>query len=146
MCSGDPIESNNCSYVWSTQIDLFRICATIVLLLYFAINFSIRFFFKNVLISIKSFKYLTYDFSREKSGRHKIRKGNVCKAIKKILDLCDFVLYKAKVFCRGIAQLVEHRSPKPRVVGSSPPSRAKRNCYAEENHRLLQSLLRRTCT
>ena len=25
----------------------------------------------------------------------------------------------------GIAQLVEHRSPKPRVVGSSPPSRAK---------------------
>ncbi len=24
----------------------------------------------------------------------------------------------------GIAQLVEHRSPKPRVVGSSPPSRA----------------------
>ena len=26
----------------------------------------------------------------------------------------------------GIAQLVEHRSPKPRVVGSSPPSRAKR--------------------
>ena len=26
----------------------------------------------------------------------------------------------------GIAQLVEHRSPKPRVVGSSPPSRANR--------------------
>ena len=26
----------------------------------------------------------------------------------------------------GIAQLVEHRSPKPRVVGSSPPSRARR--------------------
>ena len=26
----------------------------------------------------------------------------------------------------GIAQLVEHRSPKPRVVGSSPPSRAKK--------------------
>ena len=24
----------------------------------------------------------------------------------------------------GIAQLVEHRSPKPRVVGSSPASRA----------------------
>ena len=24
----------------------------------------------------------------------------------------------------GVAQLVEHRSPKPRVVGSSPPSRA----------------------
>ena len=28
-------------------------------------------------------------------------------------------------FHTGIAQLVEHRSPKPRVVGSSPPSRAK---------------------
>ena len=27
-------------------------------------------------------------------------------------------------FHTGIAQLVEHRSPKPRVVGSSPPSRA----------------------
>ena len=27
----------------------------------------------------------------------------------------------------GIAQLVEHRSPKPRVVGSSPPSRAKKD-------------------
>ena len=26
----------------------------------------------------------------------------------------------------GIAQLVEHRSPKPRVVGSSPPSRARK--------------------
>ena len=29
-------------------------------------------------------------------------------------------------FYTGIAQLVEHRSPKPRVVGSSPPSRAKK--------------------
>ena len=29
-------------------------------------------------------------------------------------------------FHTGIAQLVEHRSPKPRVVGSSPPSRANR--------------------
>ena len=40
----------------------------------------------------------------------------------------------------GIAQLVEHRSPKPRVVGSSPPSRAKNKRY-EEVFRLLQSLL-----
>ena len=29
-------------------------------------------------------------------------------------------------FSTGIAQLVEHRSPKPRVVGSSPPSRARK--------------------
>ena len=29
-------------------------------------------------------------------------------------------------FHTGIAQLVEHRSPKPRVVGSSPPSRARK--------------------
>ena len=29
----------------------------------------------------------------------------------------------------GIAQLVEHRSPKPRVVGSSPPSRAKKEIF-----------------
>ena len=48
----------------------------------------------------------------------------------------------------GIAQLVEHRSPKPRVVGSSPPSRAKNNsimfkkivnyckeCYQELAHK-----------
>jgi hypothetical protein len=26
--------------------------------------------------------------------------------------------------CRSLAQLVEHRSPKPRVVGSSPPTPA----------------------
>ena len=63
--------------------------------------------------------------AEKKSGRHKSRKGNVCKAIKKILDLCDFVLYKAKVFCRGIAQLVEHRSPKPRVVSSNLTAPAK---------------------
>ena len=30
-------------------------------------------------------------------------------------------------FHTGIAQLVEHRSPKPRVVGSSPPSRANKD-------------------
>ena len=40
----------------------------------------------------------------------------------------------------GIAQLVEHRSPKPRVVGSSPPSRANYREY-EEVFRLLQILL-----
>ena len=51
-------------------------------------------------------------------------------------------------FYTGIAQLVEHRSPKPRVVGSSPPSRAKRKsnmfkkfvnyckaCYEELAHK-----------
>ena len=48
----------------------------------------------------------------------------------------------------GIAQLVEHRSPKPRVVGSSPPSRAKKEdnmktfinyckkCYDELAHKV----------
>ena len=41
----------------------------------------------------------------------------------------------------GIAQLVEHRSPKPRVVGSSPPSRANNIDYVEEDCRLLQGLL-----
>ena len=42
----------------------------------------------------------------------------------------------------GIAQLVEHRSPKPRVVGSSPPSRANKKffdyckaCYDELAHK-----------
>ena len=52
------------------------------------------------------------------------------------------------ILLTGIAQLVEHRSPKPRVVGSSPPSRAKRKdnmfkkfvnycktCYEELAHR-----------
>ena len=29
----------------------------------------------------------------------------------------------------GIAQLVEHRSPKPRVVGSSPPSRKRKDMF-----------------
>ena len=46
----------------------------------------------------------------------------------------------------GIAQLVEHRSPKPRVVGSSPPSRANNIDYVEEDCRLLQGLLRRVGT
>ena len=35
------------------------------------------------------------------------------------------VLLKQKIKCRGLAQLVEHRSPKPRVVGSSPSAPAK---------------------
>ena len=39
--------------------------------------------------------------------------------IEKILDLCFFIFYKRKSFYRGIAQLVEHRSPKPRVVSSN---------------------------
>ena len=43
----------------------------------------------------------------------------------------------------GIAQLVEHRSPKPRVVGSSPPSRARIESfnYVEKNSKLLQGML-----
>ena len=42
----------------------------------------------------------------------------------------------------GIAQLVEHRSPKPRVVGSSPPSRAKKiERDVEDVYQLLQGLL-----
>ncbi len=42
----------------------------------------------------------------------------------------------------GIAQLVEHRSPKPRVVGSSPPSRANnKDKDYEEVYRLLQGML-----
>ena len=55
----------------------------------------------------------------EISVRHKRRKSNVCKELKKILDVCNFVVYTAESFCRGIAQLVEHRSPKPRVVSSN---------------------------
>ena len=42
----------------------------------------------------------------------------------------------------GIAQLVEHRSPKPRVVGSSPPSKMFKKfinyckaCYDELAHK-----------
>ena len=37
----------------------------------------------------------------------------------------------------GIAQLVEHRSPKPRVVGSSPPSRAKK----EDNMKIIKKFI-----
>ena len=37
----------------------------------------------------------------------------------------------------GIAQLVEHRSPKPRVVGSSPPSRAKK----EDNMKIIKTFI-----
>lgn len=43
-----------------------------------------------------------------------------------MLDLLPRVVYQIKhrlkracFFCRGIAQLVEHRSPKPRVVSSN---------------------------
>ena len=38
----------------------------------------------------------------------------------------------------GIAQLVEHRSPKPRVVGSSPPSRA----YLEEEMNIFTKFIK----
>ena len=65
-------------------------------------------------------------------SRHKRGEGNVYKEIKKILDLCNFVLYKAKVFCRGIAQLVEHRSPKPSVVSSNLTAPATQDEGAEK--------------
>lgn len=49
-----------------------------------------------------------------------------------MLDLLPRVVYQIKhrlkracFFCRGIAQLVEHRSPKPKVEGSSPSAGAK---------------------
>ena len=44
---------------------------------------------------------------------------------KKTLDLLNNLVYQRlrslieTVICRGIAQLVEHRSPKPRVVSSN---------------------------
>gem|GEM_PF-5542591 len=37
------------------------------------------------------------------------------------------ILLKPINSCRGLAQLVEHRSPKPRVVGSSPSAPARFN-------------------
>ena len=37
------------------------------------------------------------------------------------------ILLKPRDSCRGLAQLVEHRSPKPRVVGSSPSAPARFN-------------------
>ena len=40
-------------------------------------------------------------------------------------------------FHTGIAQLVEHRSPKPRVVGSSPPSRANK----EDNMNIVKKFI-----
>ncbi len=49
----------------------------------------------------------------------KTLKGNIYKGYKKILDFCFFILYKTEEICRGIAQLVEHRSPKPSVVSSN---------------------------
>ena len=39
--------------------------------------------------------------------------------IEKILDLYFKIRYKSGRFVRGIAQLVEHRSPKPGVVSSN---------------------------
>ena len=62
----------------------------------------------------------------------KRRKRNVCKELKKILDLCFFILYKSGRFCRGIAQLVEHRSPKPSVEGSNPSAPANQDKDAEK--------------
>lgn len=54
----------------------------------------------------------------------KLCKRNVCNDDKKTLDLCFFILYKSERFDRGIVQLVEHRSPKPSVVGSNPAAPA----------------------
>ena len=51
-----------------------------------------------------------------------------CANIKKVLDLLCRVVYQSKRSIddayRGIAQLVEHRSPKPSVEGSNPSAPA----------------------
>ena len=65
--------------------------------------------------------------NEEFTSKLKRRKRNVCKELKKILDFCFFIFYKRKSFDRGIAQLVEHRSPKPRVVSSNLTAPAKEN-------------------
>ena len=57
--------------------------------------------------------------NEEFTSKFKRRKSNVCKELKKILDFCFFIRYKTESFYRGIAQLVEHRSPKPSVVSSN---------------------------
>lgn len=56
-----------------------------------------------------------------------------------MLDLLPRVVYQIKhrlkracFFCRGIAQLVEHRSPKPRVVSSNLTAPATQDKDAEE--------------
>lgn len=61
-----------------------------------------------------------------------------------MLDLLPRVVYQIKhrlkracFFCRGIAQLVEHRSPKPRVVSSNLTAPAKGNKGFARNRRSL---------
>ena len=56
-----------------------------------------------------------------------------------MLDLLPRVVYQIKhrlkracFFCRGIAQLVEHRSPKPSVVSSNLTAPATQDKDAEE--------------
>ena len=47
------------------------------------------------------------------------------RVLKKVLDLYFEMLYKTAKVYRGIAQLVEHRSPKPSVVSSNLTAPAK---------------------
>lgn len=61
-----------------------------------------------------------------------------------MLDLLPRVVYQIKhrlkracFFCRGIAQLVEHRSPKPRVVSSNLTAPATQDKDAEKRLFLL---------
>ena len=58
---------------------------------------------------------------------------------KKILDLLVNLVYQVYavwkrdcIFCRGIAQLVEHRSPKPRVVSSNLTAPASKKTVRED--------------
>ena len=69
--------------------------------------------------------------TEEKEERkHETKKSGVGKDFfKKVLQFekrCDIILVVVrKITHRGIAQLVEYRSPKPWVAGSNPPAPAK---------------------
>ena len=55
--------------------------------------------------------------------------------INSTLDLTSHLAYR-KHGLRGLAQLVEHRSPKPRVVGSSPSAPASNKQFFLKNFKM----------
>ena len=50
---------------------------------------------------------------------------NTCLPVNSALESTGFIACRPGMGLRGVAQLVEHRSPKPRVAGSNPVSPAK---------------------
>ena len=75
-------------------------------------------------------RFDTFDSLLLQNGSLKsVKKGtNFLKKVLQFRGFCDIIICVAITIAhRGIAQLVEYRSPKPWVAGSNPPAPARKN-------------------